>query len=118
MDMGGNVSLEPGGEPADDLSALSRAWKLVPSEAHQGERVVAFESWESFSTLITGDRRLILRHLHAHPETSVTALAEVLHRPFPRVHEDVMVLEMAGLVDRSAGALRVTADRLSVMLVL
>jgi len=113
MDMGGDLSLEP----ADDLSALARAWKLVPSD-DQGERVLAFESWESFSALITGERRLILRHLHAHPETSVSALAEVLHRPFPRVHEDVMVLEMAGLVDRSAGQLEVTADRLSVMLVL
>src|SRR5512140_3111451 len=113
MDMG-----EPRVEPPDDLSALARSWKLVRSDDYQGERIVAFESWESFSALITSDRRLILRHLHAHPETSVTALADVLDRPFPRVHEDVMVLEMAGLVDRSAGTLRVTADRLSVMLVL
>lgn len=116
--MSGELGLQPTSGAPDDLSTLTRTWRVVQSEAHRGERILAFESWATFSAVITSERRLILRHLHAHPETSVAALAEVLGRPFPRVHEDVMVLEMAGLVDRSAGQLLVTADRLSVALVL
>ena len=52
----------------------------------------------------------IRRDLHAHPEPSVSALARALGRQYRRVHEDVTVLEGAGLLDRNKGSVRTTAD--------
>ncbi len=68
--------------------------------------------------MLTGERYRLLRHLHARPETSVNALAKALGRQYRRVHEDVTVLERAGLIDRSGGEVRATADRLSAEVVL
>ena len=106
------------GETASELARLTRAWTLLEAADHTGGRIVAFESLETFAALITRERRRILRHLHDHPESCVTALADALDRPFPLVHEDVMVLEMAGLIERPEGRLEVTADRFSVMMAL
>ena len=52
----------------------------------------------------------LLRHLHAHPEPSVSALARALKRQYRRVHTDVAALEAVGLVIRTGGNVRVTAD--------
>jgi len=106
------------GEMNVDLDALARAWALAPLEEHAGERTLTFESWNRLAALLTAERYRILHHLHDHPEPSVNALADALDREFRRVHEDVSVLEMAGLVDSSDGTVRVTADRLSVVLLL
>jgi predicted transcriptional regulator len=106
------------GEMNVDLDALARPWSLAPLEERAGERTLAFESWARLTALLTGERYRILHHLRGHPENSVNALADALDRDFRRVHEDVTVLEMAGLLDSSEGTIRVTADRLSVVLVL
>jgi predicted transcriptional regulator len=82
------------------------------------ERVLAFESWEGLASVLTTERYRLLRSLHAHPEKSVNALARSLGRQYRRVHEDVTVLERAGLVDRSDGEVRATADRISAEVVL
>lgn len=62
---------------------------------------------------MTGERYRLLRHLHKHPEPSVSALARALRRQYRRVHADVAALEEAGLLDRSRGMVRTTADRIS-----
>jgi len=116
--MTGDFDFVPAGALAPDVSALVRPWRLAEPSAAGGERVLVFETWESFATLVTAERRQILRHLHEHPETCVSALADALGRPFPLVHEDVTVLEMAGLIHRATGVLEVTADRFSIMLAL
>lgn len=67
---------------------------------------------------MTGERYRLLRHLHAHPERSVNALAQALRRQYRRVHADVAILERAGLVERSDGTVRATADKLSAVVVL
>jgi predicted transcriptional regulator len=59
---------------------------------------------------MTGEHYRLLRHLHAHPEPSVSALARALGRQYRRVHPDVTALEQAGLVDRSTSSVRTTAD--------
>jgi predicted transcriptional regulator len=61
---------------------------------------------------LTGERYRLLRHLHAHPEPSVSALARHVGRHLRRVQADIRALEEAGLVDRSGGDVRATADRL------
>jgi predicted transcriptional regulator len=48
----------------------------------------------------------------------VNALAKSLRRQYRRVHDDVTILERAGLIDRSGGDVRATADRLSAEVVL
>lgn len=98
------------GTARDDAEAFADAWK----RAEQGEpiesRVIAFESWEGLSAIMTGDRLSLLRHLHATPEPSSEALARSLGRDRADVAADIDALEGAGLIERSGRRLRVTTD--------
>jgi predicted transcriptional regulator len=103
-----------GGNLKDDLAAFQSAWERTErGEEVKPERVLAFESWEGLAAVLTGERYRLLRHLHAHPEPSVSALARHLGRHLRRVQADVQALEKAGLVDRSEGVVRAVADRIS-----
>jgi predicted transcriptional regulator len=66
--------------------------------------------WEGLASVMTGERLRLLRHLNAHPEPSVSALARALGRQYRRVHDDVAALEGAGLVSRDGGQVRATAE--------
>ncbi len=107
------IKVVVGGGLEDDAAAFVSAWRRAEAGERIDERVLAFESWEGLATVMTGERYRLLRHLHAHPEPSVSALARALRRQYRRVHEDVSVLERAGLLDRSQGVVRATADRIS-----
>jgi len=113
-----DVKLQVGGTLRDDLVAFKDAWKRAEAGDDRQARVIAFESWEGLASVMTGERYRLLRHLHAHPEKSINALAQALQRQYRRVHEDVTVLEKAGLVERADGQVRATADRLSAVVVL
>ena len=103
-----------GGGLHEDLAAFRFAWEQAERGAYvRPERVLAFESWEGMASVLTGERYRLLRHLHAHPEPSVSALARSLGRHLRRVQADVQALERAGLVDRTAGDVRAAADRLT-----
>jgi predicted transcriptional regulator len=112
------IKVQVGGGVAEDLAAFTRAWKRVEAGDHREERVLAFESWEGLASVMTGERYRLLRHVHAHPEKSVNALAVALRRQYRRVHDDVSILERAGLIDRSQGDVRATADKLSAVVTL
>lgn len=116
--MTNEVKIQVGGGLSDDLAAFTRAWHHIEGGDHSEERILAFESWEGLASVLTGERYRLLRHLHAHPEKSVNAFAQSLSRQYRRVHEDVTVLEAAGLIDRSGGGVRTTADKLSTVVVL
>ena len=103
------TKLVVGGSLADDAADFVSAWHRAEKGAKIAEHVLAFESWEGLARVMTGERYRLLRHLHAHPEPSVSALARSLARPYRRVHEDVTVLEEAGLVSREGGVVRATA---------
>lgn len=105
-----DVKVIVGGTIEDDASAFVEAWRRAERGEQVKERVLAFESWEGLATVMTGERYRLLRHLHAHPEPSVSSLARALHRQYRRVHADVAALEQVGLLDRSHGAVRTTAD--------
>jgi len=107
------VKIVVGGSLEDDTSAFVDAWHRAERDEILPERVLAFESWEGLARVLTGERYRVLRHLHAHPEPSVSALARALGRQYRRVHADVAAVEEAGLLDRSAGAVRATADRIT-----
>ncbi len=99
-----------GGSLAEDGAAFVNAWRKAEHGEASVDHVLAFESWEALSSVMTGERLRLLRHLHAHPEPSVSALARALGRQYRRVHGDVAALEAVGLVVRADGAVRVTAD--------
>ncbi len=102
-----------GGSIEDDSAAFLDAWRRAERGESVVERVLAFESWEGLARVMTSERYRLLRHLHHHAEPSVSALARALGRQYRRVHADVTALEQAGLLDRSHGAVRTTADRIS-----
>lgn len=100
------VGRDEEGVAASFLDAIGRAER----GERVRERVLSFESWEGLASVMTGERYRLLRHLHAHPEPSVRALARALGRQYRRVHADVAALEGAGLVARNKGTVRATAD--------
>jgi predicted transcriptional regulator len=99
-----------GSSLAEDAAAFVDAWHKAERGEQVADHVLAFESWEGLAKVLTGERVRLLRHLHAHPEVSVSALARSLGRQYRRVHEDVVVLEGAGLVLRADGAVRAAVD--------
>ncbi len=105
-----NLQVTVGGTLEDDAAAFLSAWKRAERGDPAEQRVLAFESWEGLAKVMTGERYRLLRHLHAHPEPSVSALARALHRQYRRVHADITALEQAGLIARSPGIVRTTAD--------
>ena len=64
------------------------------------ERHVGFETFATFSRIMTPRRLELLRHVHRYPARSIRALAMALGRDYRRVHEDVEALVQAGLLDR------------------
>ncbi len=99
-----------GGSLAEDAAAFVDAWRKAERGEQVADHVLAFESWEGLAAVLTGERVRLLRHLHAHPEPSVSALARSLGRQYRRVHDDVVVLEGAGLVLRADGTVRAAVD--------
>src|SRR5258708_28091557 len=100
-----------GGGLEEDAAAFLDAWHRAERGGRFDETVLAFESWEALASVMTGERYRLLRHVHAHPEPSVSALARSLGRQYRRVHADVAALEQAGLIDRSADKVRASVDR-------
>jgi predicted transcriptional regulator len=101
------------GSLKNDLAAFRDAWdRAERGEEVKPENVVFFESWEGLASVLTGERYRLLRHLHAHPEPSISALARHLGRHLRRVQADVHALEDAGLIDRSTGTVRAAADKI------
>lgn len=108
-----DVKVIVGGSMEEDAAALLDAWHRTARGEHVlPERVLAFESWDGLLKVLTGERFRLLRHLHEHPEPSISALARALGRQYSRVHADVAALQAAGLVVRNGGELLATADRI------
>lgn len=108
--MSKDIKVVVGGTAEDDAAAFLDAVERAEQGEAVHERVLSFQSWEGLASVMTGERYRLLRHLHAHPEPSVSALARSLGRQYRRVHEDVAALEDAGLLDRNGGSVRTTAD--------
>jgi predicted transcriptional regulator len=102
-----------GGSLEEDAAAFLDSWHRAARGEDVEENVLAFESWEALASVLTGERYRLLRHVHAHPEPSVSALARSLGRQYRRVHADVAALEQAGLLDRSDGQLRVSVNKIT-----
>src|SRR5260370_16724368 len=87
-----------GGGLEEDAGAFLDAWRRAERGERVDETVLAFESWEALAAVMTGERYRLLRHVHVHPEPSVSPLARALGRQYRRVHADVAALEQAGVL--------------------
>ena len=83
---------------------LERGWtaidrgETVPGPVHR----VYFESAEALSRVLTRQRHLLLRVLHANGGLTIRALATLLERDYKNVYQDVKILEDAGLIERDS----------------
>ena len=104
------------GEALDDMGRrFVDAWhRAEHGELTQenAERHVGFETFETFSRIMTPRRLDLLRHVHRHPARSIRALAIALGRDYRRVHDDVEALVQAGLLDRDEGGLHADYETL------
>lgn len=107
-----DTKLIVGGGLEDDGAAFLNAWHRAESGNAVEDRALVFESWDALSKVLTGERYRLLKHVHAQPESSVSALARSLGRQYRRVHADVAALEAAGLLIRPDGVIHTTADTL------
>jgi predicted transcriptional regulator len=107
-----NAKLIVGGNLEEDGAAFLDAWHRAERGEVVEDRALVFESWEALAKVLTGERYRLLKHIHAHPEPSVSALARSLGRQYRRVHADVAALEAAGLLARPDGFIHATADTL------
>src|SRR6266436_10454658 len=103
----------------DTLDNMGRRFVDAWHRAERGElttedaeRHVGFETFETFSRIMTPKRLELLRHVHRHPARSIRALAIALGRDYRRVHEDVEALVQAGLLDRDESGLRADYETL------
>lgn len=83
--------------------------KLERGEKERETNLTFFDLNQLVSTL-SPKRLALLRHVHAHPARSVAALAKTLARDYKRVHEDVSVLEHAGLLVREDRLIKAPYD--------
>jgi predicted transcriptional regulator len=104
------------GEALDDMGRrFVDAWhRAEHGELTQenAERHVGFETFETFSRIMSPRRLDLLRHVHRHPARSIRALAIALGRDYRRVHEDVEALVQTGLLDREEGGLHADYETL------
>lgn len=111
--MTADLKLHVGGTFTDTKARVLDAVARAKRGETVGESHLTFESWEGLSKTLTGKRLELLRHLHARPASSVADLARTLGRDYKRVHEDVEILERAGLVQRpDEGGLRAGYDEI------
>lgn len=111
--MSEDMRIVVGGSAEEDGAAFVHAWESAErGEQVEPSRVLAFETWEAMVSVLTGERFRLLRHLHAHPEPSVSALARSMGRHLRRVQVDVRALEDVGLVSRARGRVEAAVDQL------
>jgi predicted transcriptional regulator len=99
-----HVGYDPAASKARVLDAIRRAEAgVVTPESH-----VTFEGWDGLSRTLSG-KRLLRQNAVA----SIAELARTLGRDYKRVHEDVEILAVAGLLERSeAGGVRAIYDEI------
>lgn len=108
----GKMNVHVGG--ARDMGRrFAAAFNRAQTGENFEERHVTFLSLEAMLAALSPKRLEVLRYLHREGAESVKALAVALNRDYKRVHEDVAILESAGLVVRHEGRLTAPWDALN-----
>ena len=99
-----------GGAMEDEaVRRFVNAWHRAEPGDSFHERHLAFESWESFASVLTGKVEF-LRFVRHHNVVSVRALSKALNRDYSNVHAGVQALTAAGLLDITRGSVRANYD--------
>ncbi len=100
------------GSPSDMGKRFSDAWKRAAAGKQVDETHVTFLDLQTMLEALSPRRLELLRHVHQHGAESVKELAEHLGRDYKNVHQDVVVLEEAGLLVREGRKLSAPWDEL------
>ncbi len=100
------------GSLADMGERFGNAWKRVASGKKVDETHVTFLDLQTMLEALSPRRLELLKHVHQHGAESVKELAEHLGRDYKNVHQDVVVLEEAGLLVRDGRKLHAPWDEL------
>jgi len=99
------------GETLEQVGArFVDAWHRMEHGEPVNEKHVGFADWETMVRVLSPKRLELLRHVHRHPARNIRALAQALGRDYRRVHDDVVALSTAGLIDRDAEGVRADYD--------
>ena len=112
------LTVHIGGSFNDMAKRVSEAWKLSGQGAAVAKGHLTFVNWEAFSSMMTTERLDLLRHLHHQPEANIAALAKSLRRSYREVHEDVELLDRAGLLELDDAGLRTSYDEIRTVIAL
>ncbi len=91
---------------------FSSAWKRAADGKHVDETHVTFLDMETMVEALSPRRLELLKYVHRHGAESVRELAERFGRDYKNVHQDVTVLESAGLLIREGRKLMAPWDEL------
>jgi predicted transcriptional regulator len=101
------------GDAADMGRRFVEAFDRAQAGQSVDERHITFLSLEAMMAALSPKRLELLRFLHHQRVDSINSLASELGRDYKRVHEDVTMLEKAGLIVRHNGQLEAPWDSLT-----
>lgn len=101
------------GNAQDMGRRFAKSFRRAQSGELFEERHITFMELSEMMAALTPKRLELLRHLHREGAASVMALARALGRDYRRVHEDVALLEAAGLIVREDDELTAPWDILA-----
>lgn len=110
-----SLKIEIGGSNEDIGRRFIDAWhKAERGEIVPSPHILTFENSDAFIATLSPARIALLKRLAADgPAPSITAPADALARPYRRVHDDVVALHAAGLVERTGRTITLAASRVS-----
>ncbi len=100
------------GSLADMGERFAGAWNRASSGEQVQETHVTFLDMQTMMDTLSPRRLELLRHVRQHESGSVRELAQSLGRDYKNVHQDVAVLESAGLLVRDGRRLTTPWDEL------
>jgi predicted transcriptional regulator len=116
--MSKDIELHIGGSFDDVARRVTDAWHRAEKGKVIEENHLTFVAWHTFSATMTAKRLELLRYLHLNPQASVAALARALGRDYRRVHQDVDILQRAGLVNQDETGLHAGYDEIRTVIAL
>lgn len=100
------------GSLADMGRRLAGAWNRAASGEAVSETHVTFLDMQTMLDALSPRRLELLRHVRKHGAVNVRELATALDRDYKNVHQDVVMLESAGLLLRDGRKLTAPWDEL------
>ena len=92
------------GSLADMGKRFAGAWNRAALGEAVSETHVTFLNLQTMLDALSPRRLGLLRHVRQHGAANVRELATALERDYKNVHQDVVMLEVAGLLLRDVGS--------------